>query len=863
MNLIFSYKLIIITLITYLVSSQPSSSLSYHTSKVDSPPEDLIWCGYNNDIIILLTETSSVYRSKDKGNTWELLNPTLIDDAKNIRENKSDKIGKVAQMFQSPVDPSLIFFLGTEHFSWIVEDCGNKIRTLDAGRPINEFLFHPTERNWALVSAYSLCEDYHNEPCRIVKELYVTRSLGDDWKILGDYISDFSWGVLNNNHILKGIPKTRVLVTYMPRGRGNQDKRQKMSYKNDFVYSDDFFDTKITGVRKGNKFLLTQNDLYVSEVIDQEKQIVQILHADANQLRYEFEPIITNQNKYMEHSFNFLDTSEDIMFLYMNNLTIGSKFGYIYASGENGKEFSISLKNNIQFYEDFNDFEKIESVEGVYLANVISGKFIKKASIEIQKMNSNKNTDKNKKKNLSINYKNFIKTLITHNKGGDWKRLTAPTVDSNGNSYDCGDYCYLHLYSYSSQVPQFYSVSNAPGIIIGNGNVGHYMDYQYENPALFLSRDGGINWYEIKKGIWIYEIGNHGGLLVIAEYEKPSRKIYYSYDEGINWEEMVISDEEIEIKNILIEPESASQRFLVYGIKNDPKSQPKGIVISLDFSFLNIRICSESDYENWSPISSTAKNENNCILGKKIIYSRRKRESKCLYSESYERKITVNLCDCTNDDFQCDIGYHRIEPGDPCTPISSKYESTSPPENCVGYYKISRGYRKIPGNICKGGYKFDPILVACPYNKFLYAIKVILIICVIGAIIGFIAFIVINSDLSLNDVLEGLGSFKPSVNFGINQKVPANYLNLDINTDDNTLFEDDIIIGNKNESKEKNNNEKNKLNVKENNNNNITDLNTEINNIIEEKKENENKEIKEKEEKEEKAIEDDDDKLMN
>ena len=110
MNLFFSYIIITITLIIHLVSSQSSSSLVYHTSKFDSPPEDLIWCGKNDEIIILLTETSSVYRSKDKGITWEKLNPTLIDDAKNIRENKKDKIGKVAKMFQSPVDPTLIFF---------------------------------------------------------------------------------------------------------------------------------------------------------------------------------------------------------------------------------------------------------------------------------------------------------------------------------------------------------------------------------------------------------------------------------------------------------------------------------------------------------------------------------------------------------------------------------------------------------------------------------------------------------------------------------------------------------------------------------------------------------------------------------
>ena len=49
------------------------------------------------------------------------------------------------------------------------------------------------------------------------------------------------------------------------------------------------------------------------------------------------------------------------------------------------------------------------------------------------------------------------------------------------------------------------------------------------------------------------------------------------------------------------------------------------------------------------------------------------------------------------------------------------------------------------GDISKGGYKFDPILVACPYNKFLYAIKMILLICVIGAIVGFIVFIIINT----------------------------------------------------------------------------------------------------------------------
>lgn len=31
-----------------------------------------------------------------------------------------------------------------------------------------------------------------------------------------------------------------------------------------------------------------------------------------------------------------------------------------------------------------------------------------------------------------------------------------------------------------------------------------------------MSRDGGLNWYEIAKGSHIYEIGDHGGVIVLA-----------------------------------------------------------------------------------------------------------------------------------------------------------------------------------------------------------------------------------------------------------------------------------------------------------------------------------------------------------
>lgn len=50
-----------------------------------------------------------------------------------------------------------------------------------------------------------------------------------------------------------------------------------------------------------------------------------------------------------------------------------------------------------------------------------------------------------------------------------------------------------------------------------------------------MSRDGGMNWFEIRKGSHIYELGDHGGLIVMAENTKPTADIYYSFNEGSTW----------------------------------------------------------------------------------------------------------------------------------------------------------------------------------------------------------------------------------------------------------------------------------------------------------------------------------------
>ena len=72
---------------------------------------------------------------------------------------------------------------------------------------------------------------------------------------------------------------------------------------------------------------------------------------------------------------------------------------------------------------------------------------------------------------------------------------------------------------------------------MGVGNTNHQLDRQSaEELNTFLSRDGGLNWQEVRKGPHIYEIGDHGGLIVMAEKQNATNEIYYSWNEGKSWE---------------------------------------------------------------------------------------------------------------------------------------------------------------------------------------------------------------------------------------------------------------------------------------------------------------------------------------
>lgn len=90
----------------------------------------------------------------------------------------------------------------------------------------------------------------------------------------------------------------------------------------------------------------------------------------------------------------------------------------------------------------------------------------------------------------------------------------------------------------------------------------------------------------------------------------------------------------MDITNIIIEPYSISQQFVVYGSYSSEENPgvTKGVLVTLDFKDLHEPQCKgaeragepDSDYELWTPFDGRHGENNKCYLGQQTTYIRRK-----------------------------------------------------------------------------------------------------------------------------------------------------------------------------------------------------------------------------------------------
>eukprot|EP00435_Cladocopium_sp_Y103_P064149 s83_g25.t2 len=158
------------------------------------------------------------------------------------------------------------------------------------------------------------------------------------------------------------------------------------------------------------------------------------------------------------------------------------------------------------------------------------------------------------------------------------------------------------------------------------------MRFEPEETSTFFSRDGGLTWVEAHKGAFIYEFGDHGGLIVMADDLKKTGEVIFTWNEGESWYDFKVTNTPFEVDNIITEPNLTSTTFVMFGTREDRRV-------------------------TWT--ASDGRGEGLCMLGQQITYTRRKRTSQCWNGEAFERPTVKKTCACTEADFACDVGFVR------------------------------------------------------------------------------------------------------------------------------------------------------------------------------------------------------------
>ena len=156
----------------------------------------------------------------------------------------------------------------------------------------------------------------------------------------------------------------------------------------------------------------------------------------------------------------------------------------------------------------------------------------------------------------------------------------------------------------------------------------------------------------------------------------------------------------------------------------------------------------DSDYELWTPHDGRF-GDNRCFLGMHKTFVRRKQDALCFNGEEHETITHIEPCTCSDYDFECDLGYVRSEEmGGQCVEMESDLteeekrvnELQRQNQQCqeYGFYEITRGYRRIPGNKCSGGIDLAPTRYECSAGgRFLqmFSFRNILILAAISAVL--------------------------------------------------------------------------------------------------------------------------------
>ncbi|XP_072931091.1 uncharacterized protein RpS19a isoform X1 [Epargyreus clarus] len=670
-------------------------NISAWTTHLNDSHQQLMvhWVGEGSNVIICLARDSSP-RNKGVNSSSALF--ISYDYGKNFtNKTESFKLGKTPESGYAQLDK---FFNHPKYpqYCVFVDSINKKLfYTNDHGRTI-----YKTHLNFS-PSELAFDEEFPNKFVVLDKggpqrNLYMTLDGGKTFKLIQSYVKTFFWSTgpdLDKVFYVerwKPDGSTAVLSVNDPANMARAEIL--LADAKDFQIKGDFmFATKET---KDNRNSL---DLYIS-------------HQMGPFFKAEF-PTELDLKK-----FHIADVTDKRIFVsVMHTETLSNLYVSEISKNFTQYNFVLSLEQILCYFPDgnwkdswledvtedpFTDLYRVEGLKGIYIASKVSSKSLV-ATIEPE----------------------HLVSVITFDHGVTWSPINPPVEDENGIPLNCTteNSCSLHLCQKFSQLypvtrsASIMSSKSAPGIIMATGVMGKSLK---GIPGVYLSRDAGLTWKRILKEYYFFNFGDHGGVLVAVKYFKSrgeTRKILYSTNEGIEWKSYQFNVDDIRIYGLMTEPGENTTTFTMFGSAND---QHQWIIITIDLYNAFPRNCTSDDYKFWSP--TPPHSAVSCVLGQRDTFQRRLAHTNCFHGIDYDRPIKKEICECSRRDYECDYGF-TLSHNSCVRNKLIKYDPYAIPGDCQPghYYKRTKGYRKIDGDVCATSFytPYAPDMIPCPLEE--------------------------------------------------------------------------------------------------------------------------------------------------
>nr|POF26385.1 vacuolar protein sorting/targeting protein 10 [Quercus suber] len=631
-------------------------------TEFESSPVNLFYLEDSDVVFTIDPESATLYSSTDAGVKW--------------RPHEQSK-GKVLTATPNPFDNNVVIVLGSGTTHWITKNQGNEWESFESSdRPLRArpaIAFHAADPNRMLMYVETCIGHFCAEKITYTTDGFKSKPTQLPLKALSCL-----WA--------KSTPN------FAEHNRDLSDDELLCMVEGKFS----FFETDNRLLRSSDYFVKDKteptmsDDRAVSGIINIAAVKSYIVAAAKSEGSRELAMYVTDDTKtwhravFQDHSleqdaFTLLESTNYSMQVDVQSGRMGSGLGELLTSNSNGTFFRKNIEHTHRGPHGFVDFEKIQNIQGIMMVNTVAN---------WEEVQENYRTEKE------------ITTQISFDDGRHWQSLEAD-----------GEKLHLHSVTEQRNSGRVFS-SPAPGIVMGIGNTGKYLD-AYDKGDTYVSDDAGLTWRRALKGPHLYEFGDQGAILVAIE-DGETDEIKFSLNHGKDWTSVDLKDLDVKGKirpiSLTTTPDSTSLKFLMTAIK-DKDEQIKHLIYALDFHGLHEKTCKNSDFEDWN---ARVDNEGNaiCIMGHKQTFRRRKAGSECFIDDEFRDPVpTTEDCKCVETDFECDYerGFYRDEENGGCVPSQAfdvpDNECKSDDDTFMG----PSGYRIVPGNTCvqQGGVELD------------------------------------------------------------------------------------------------------------------------------------------------------------